>query len=228
MALSSIERPLSGENLFREQAQTLEALVQAGAWKDINPAMFPAIPKVTVEFARENAFDSRIAYIQGQMETLHNSIETFSEKPDTQEKIYGRITELVEEFAEIIDLRFPDTKPQKPDGRDSAAVLLNRDANSAIQFFVNLGEVEALNPETLPALKHLKPETRLELQIDALLAKLGRYQQWKDTKIDGERLGFGAEGEGKSKIDELADSNINDTIAQLMKLSAERLSLKTK
>lgn len=111
--------------------------------------------------------------------------------------------------------------------QNEALVVLNRDFNAAVEFLVSRGEVDALTPEAIPALRHLRSETLMELQIDALLARLARYENWKETKIDGEKYGFhtsGTKGQ-KSYLDQLADELVSETVEQIENLAKKRLEL---
>jgi len=225
MGLENTE-PLAQEDSQSEQGQMLDALVQAGKWADIIPGMFPLVPTPTVEFAREQAFDIRTSYIGAQMTQLSEVTDLFTGDSKVQELINGRLTELKNELAEIFIARFPNTKPEQISTPKPTEALLNRDVNAAIQFLVSQGEAEALTIENIPALGYLKPETLIELQIDALLAKLSRYEHWKDVELDGERFGFETleGGTHKSHLDKLADQLMEETVSQIETLSKEQLS----
>lgn len=229
MAMPEIKTPLSDmDRIMTERIQKIGILIQVGKWDSINTTNFPGVDRDFLESAREKAFDSRIAYIGEQMSMLGSLIGLFSDKREVQSLANGRIEELRSELGEILKVRFPNTKPVPLNKTEETAMLLNRDTNTAINFFVSMGEVEALNKDTIPALKHLKQETLMELKIDALLAKLDRYKTWKKTEIDSENYGFSIHGKGedKSPLDQLADAQIEETITQLMNISAERLDLK--
>jgi hypothetical protein len=223
----STERPRQSENLETQQLRTLQMLAQAGAWKEIDPGMFPVLPKPMVEQARQEAFDARTSYIISQMEQLESLSELFDDNEQVGGTINGRMEEIKIELGEMIRTRFPETKIVKPDKISDSTAHLDRDVNAAIQFFISQGEVEQLTPKKIPALKHLKPETLLELKIDALLARLARYNEWKSAN-QNDKLGFPqTTGTQKSDLDTLADRRIEKTIMEIERLADERLGLST-
>ena len=219
-----------GDGQQDEQGQILDALVQAGKWSEINPEAFPGVFKPTLEFAREQAFDVRIYCIGLQMNQLLEMMDLFSGDKKIQELVNGRILELKNEIAGILVARFPDTKPVRVSKPKSAPIHLDLDTDAAVQFFINVGEVEALTPENIPALKLLKPETLMGLQMDALLAKLSRYGDWKSAAIGEETYGFSTSEDGsqRSNLGKLADEQITNTRQQIDSLSKKRLSIPEK
>lgn len=217
------ENPIPRERLFNEQVQVLTTLAQAGAWMEISTSMFPLLPKPTVEDGRQKAFDTRTAYLFNQIEMQGQLIGLFSEQPEVQSLLNGRVLELKSELAEISVARFPNTKPVELSRNEEAAIHINRDANAEIQFYISLGETDALNPETIPALKYLKQSTILGLHIDALFEKLAKTEERKSKSLPNESMDFGHKT--KSAVDKMSDLEVEIILKQIEGLSTNRTNL---
>jgi hypothetical protein len=163
-----------------QQAEQLTMLTRAGHWSALTADAFPLLPPLFIEQSQQQAFDVRLSDIANQLNQLDQFSHLFSNDETTLEQINGDRNALRSEVKDIFETRYPDVEPKKREPKEIISSL-NRDVNAAIQFFIAQGEVEALTPEVIPELSLLQEKTLIELKIQALFARLPRYNEWESV-----------------------------------------------
>jgi hypothetical protein len=195
-----VNNPIS---LYEQQQHDLNGAVALGNWRMITEQFFGEIHRIepdTLKIAREQSFDIRLQSISLQLNQIEKFESLFDTEQETLAQINGDKQHLRLEVAAIFKARYPTAEPLPPNVKESLIMNLNRDVNAAIQFFIAQGEVEALTPAVIPELALLREKTLIELKIDALFARMERYDRWDNAwdAISPDPTGFPLKESGKA------------------------------
>jgi hypothetical protein len=165
-ALTSLISPEQLDKYGQEQYMKLEQLMKTGNWKKIDHNQFGLLPEPLVENAKAMSLLVRRGLIFQEIEEHSHTQQILTDPEDRSGALiaYGKTQTLESELTEIYTILYPEIDISQNKER---IIGVNRENIAAINFFIEHGDWESLDPNKIPELRYLNPHVLLRDQIAA-------------------------------------------------------------